>query len=42
MDPKITTLFILIGTIVTLSYVGNENLGKIKRRFDSRVWYHRR
>jgi hypothetical protein len=33
MDPKLTMLFMLIGTIVSLSYLGDENPVKIKRRW---------
>ena len=32
MDPKLTILFMLIGTIISLSYFGDENLAKTKRR----------
>jgi hypothetical protein len=28
MDPKLTMIFILIGTIITLSHVGDKNLAK--------------
>jgi hypothetical protein len=30
MDPKLTMIFMLIGTIITLSHVGDENLANIK------------
>ena len=30
MDPKLTILFMLIGTIISLSHLGDENLAKIK------------
>jgi hypothetical protein len=30
MDPKLTILFMLIGTIITLSNLGDDNLAKIK------------
>jgi hypothetical protein len=33
MDPKLTMLFMLIGTIITLSHVGDENLANIKRHW---------
>jgi hypothetical protein len=33
MDPKMTMIFMLIGTIITLSHVGDENLANIKRRW---------
>jgi len=42
MDPKITMLFMLVGIIVGLSHLGDENLAKIKRQFDGRRWHHRR
>ena len=29
MDPKLTMLFMLIGTIIGLSHLGDENLAKI-------------
>ena len=32
MDPKLTMLFMLIGTIISLSHLGDENLAKIKSR----------
>jgi len=30
MDPKLTILFMLIGTTISLSHLGDENLAKIK------------
>jgi hypothetical protein len=30
MDPKLTILFMLIGTIISLSHLGDENLAKMK------------
>ena len=33
MDPKLTILFMLIGTIISLSYFGDENLAKTKLRW---------
>jgi len=33
MDPKITMLFILIGTIISLSHLGDENLANKNRRW---------
>jgi hypothetical protein len=33
MDPKLTFLFMLIGTIISLSHLGDDNLTKIKRRW---------
>lgn len=39
MDPKLTMLFMLIGTIISLSHVGDENPTKIKDRWRNVVWY---
>ena len=46
MDPKMTIFFILIGAIISLSHLGNENLPKKNRGwrnfilvFLSPVWY---
>jgi hypothetical protein len=33
MDPKLIILFMLIGTIISLSHLGDENLGNIKRHW---------
>ena len=33
MDPKLTMLFMLIGTIISLSHLGGENSAKIKWRW---------
>jgi multisubunit Na+/H+ antiporter MnhB subunit len=30
MDPKLSMLFMLIGTIISLSHLGDENLAKTK------------
>ena len=35
MDPKLTILFMLIGTIISLSHLGDENLAKIKHRWSN-------
>ena len=35
MDPKLTIFFTLIGTIISLSHFGDENLAKIKHRWRS-------
>jgi hypothetical protein len=32
-DPKQTMLFMLIGTIISLAHLGDENLAKIKSRW---------
>jgi hypothetical protein len=34
MDPKLTILFCLIGTIIGLSHLSGENLTKLKRQID--------
>jgi hypothetical protein len=33
MDPKMMIFFILIGTIISLSHLGNENLANKNRRW---------
>ena len=38
MDPKLTVLFLLIGTIIGLSHLNCEKLSKMKRRFDGQRW----
>jgi hypothetical protein len=38
MDPKLTMLFLLIGTIIGLSHLSRETLGKMKSEFESRRW----
>ena len=38
MDPKLTMLFLLIGTVIGLSHFNFENLAKMKRRFDDQPW----
>jgi hypothetical protein len=38
MDPKLTMLFLLIGTIIGLSHFNYENLAKMKRGFDDQRW----
>jgi hypothetical protein len=37
MDPKLTMLFMLIGAIISLSHVGDENSAKIKDRWGNVV-----
>jgi len=34
MDPKLTILFCLIGTIIGLSHLSHERLTKMKSKFD--------
>jgi hypothetical protein len=38
MDPKLTLLFLLIGTIVGFSHLGDENLRPRWRALFSRRW----
>jgi len=38
MDPKLTILFILIGAVIGLSHLGEENLGRVRRQFADRRW----
>jgi hypothetical protein len=38
MDPKLTILFVLIGTIVTLSHVSEGGFGRMRRANVSRRW----
>ena len=35
MAPKLTILFMLIGTIISLSHLGDDNLAKIKLRWSN-------
>jgi len=36
MDPKITMLFLLIGTVITLS--NDDRLGRVRRQIAARGW----
>lgn len=38
MDPKITLLFVLIATVIGLSYLTEENLGRLRRYLVQRGW----
>ncbi len=38
MDPKLTVLFLLIGTIIGRSHLNYEDETKMKRRSDGRRW----
>lgn len=38
MDPKITMLMLLIGTIIGLSHLDDENLARMKRQFVQWRW----
>lgn len=38
MDPKITLLFLLIGSVIGLSYLSNENRGRFLRQLNFTRW----
>jgi hypothetical protein len=38
MDPKLTILFVLIGTIVALSHAGEGAFGRMRRAGVTRRW----
>jgi len=38
MNPKLTILFMLIGAVIGLSYLSDERLDRMRRRFVSRRW----
>jgi hypothetical protein len=38
MDPKLTILFLLIGTVIGLSHLSEENLDRVRRRIAARRW----
>jgi hypothetical protein len=38
MDPKLTILFMLIGAVVALSHMTEENLGRVRRQLVYRRW----
>ena len=38
MDLKLTILFVLIGAVITLSHLTEENLGRMRRQFVDRRW----
>jgi hypothetical protein len=38
MDPKLTILFMLIGAVIVLSHLTEENLGRMRRQFADRQW----
>jgi hypothetical protein len=38
MDPKLTILFLLIGCVIGLSHLSEENLGRVRRQLVSRNW----
>ncbi len=38
MDPKIGLLFLLIGTVIVLSHLSDEKLGRVRRQLAGRRW----
>jgi hypothetical protein len=38
MDPKLTILFLLIGCVIGLSHLNEENLSRMRRQFVTRSW----
>jgi len=38
MDPKLAILFLLIGCVIGLSHLNEENLGRMRRQFVSLRW----
>jgi hypothetical protein len=38
MDPKLTILVMLIGSIIALSHLSDENLGRMRRQIVNRRW----
>jgi hypothetical protein len=38
MDPKLTILFLLIGCVVGLSHLSEENMGRMRRQLVSGRW----
>jgi hypothetical protein len=38
MDPKLAILFLLIGCVIGLSHLNEENLGRMRRQIVSRNW----
>jgi hypothetical protein len=38
MDPKLTMLLLLIGTIIGLSHLSDEKLGRMRRQLAARRW----
>ena len=38
MDPKLTLLFLLIGTIVGFSHLSDESLSRMRRQLIARRW----
>jgi hypothetical protein len=38
MDPKLTILFLLIGSIIGLSHLNDDNLARMRRQLIVRRW----
>ena len=38
MDSKLTILFMLIGAVIALSHLSDENLGRMRRQLVNRRW----
>jgi hypothetical protein len=38
MDPKLAMLFMLFGSIIGLSYLNGDHVGRMKRRMIKRRW----
>jgi hypothetical protein len=38
MDPKLAILFLLISSIIALSHLNDENLGRVRSQFVTRRW----
>jgi hypothetical protein len=38
MDPKLTILFLLISSVIGLSHLNDENLGRMRRQLVIRRW----
>jgi hypothetical protein len=38
MDPKLTMLFVLIGVVVVLSHLTDDNLTRVRRQLIDRRW----
>lgn len=41
MDPKLTILFMLIGSIITLSHLSDGTFGRVRRQLSFRSWRRR-
>jgi hypothetical protein len=38
MDPKLALLFLLIGAVIGLSHLNDDNLGRMRRQLVRRRW----